>query len=82
MVRVMNTRMFLALFLLGFATNAPAIFEDELPPTPDEAHGFLGGTFQRYAVAYAGNNGRAAAPRHTAATAASPNSLPAARSAP
>jgi hypothetical protein len=59
MVRVMNTRMFLALFLLGFATNAPAIFEDGLPPTPDEAHGFLGGTFQRYAVAYAGNHGRA-----------------------
>jgi hypothetical protein len=52
----MNNRMFPALFLLCFATSAFAIFEDGQRPTVDEAHGFLGGTFQRYALAYAGQN--------------------------
>ena len=45
-----------ALFLASFATSVPAIFEEGLPPTIDEAHGFLGGTFQRYSVAYSGQN--------------------------
>src|SRR6185295_15463241 len=43
-----------ALSLLPFATNVPAAFEDGLPPTMEEAHAFLGGTFQRYPVALAG----------------------------
>jgi len=50
----MGNRIFPALFLLGFATSAAAIFEDGQRPTVDEAHGFLGGTFQRYSVGYAG----------------------------
>jgi hypothetical protein len=44
-----------ALFLLGFASSATAIFDHDLPPTNEEAHAFLGGTFQRYQVAYAGD---------------------------
>lgn len=50
-----------SLFLLGFATSVPAVFEDGLPPTIDEAHAFLAGTFQRYPVGYVTGNGRHAA---------------------
>jgi hypothetical protein len=60
----MSNRIFPALFLLGFATSAPAIFDDGQRPTVDEAHGFLGGTFQRYPVAY--NAGRASTARAVA----------------
>ena len=63
----MSTRIFLArrafagvLVLLPFATSAPAVFEDGLPPTVEEAHAFLGGTFQRYQVAYGDENVRRA----------------------
>jgi hypothetical protein len=56
MVYPMSNRMLPALLLLGFATNAHAIFEDGQRPTVEEAHGFLGGTFQRYSVGYAGQH--------------------------
>ncbi len=56
-----------ALSLLGFATSVPAVFEDGLPPTVEEAHAFLGGTFQRYSVALAGGNSRRASPGRIAA---------------
>jgi hypothetical protein len=60
----MNHRMLPALLLLGFATGASAIFDDGQRPTVDEAHGFLGGTFQRYSVGYAGQHaGRASLAR-------------------
>jgi hypothetical protein len=63
----MNKRLLPALFLLGFATSAPAIFDDGQRPTVDEAHGFLGGTFQRYAVGYAGQHAGRATLARTAA---------------
>jgi hypothetical protein len=56
MVGSMGYRVIPALLLLAFATSAPAIFEDGQRPTVDEAHEFLGGTFHRYPVAYAGQN--------------------------
>ena len=63
----MGNRIVTALFLLGFATSAHAIFDDGQRPTVDEAHGFLGGTFQRYTVGYAGQHAGRAALARTAA---------------
>ena len=77
-ITMINRKFFLkrgfaaALSLLPFATSVPAAFEDGLPPTIEEAHAFLGGTFQRYPVALAGanlagGNVRRAAPGRVAA---------------